>query len=831
MCNNGEKDAFTNEDGLFECSSLPINFFIGEISLGKVNNLSSDKEVHIQDIVGVDREDTSHPEVLKIATLLQSLDNDQNPNNGIKISQTRNNLFTDDVNIADFDLTELVKKDPTLRVLVSEEDVLAHLNSSTNIEDSTDRVPPVITLTGESTVTVIQNSQYTDAGATATDNIDGTVKVSSSSSVDTSKVGTYTITYTATDNAGNEASTQRTVKVIAETTTPIVSDTIAPVITIEGNSTVSVVQNSQYTDAGATAKDNVDGTVKVISSGSVDTSTLGTYTITYTATDKAGNKAIQTREVIVTLPADTTAPVITITGDNPFEITQGETFSDPGATATDDRNGTVIVTPTGTVDMDTEGSYTITYTATDEAGNEANATRTVIVKPADVVWNVSTVTEFRQALEDAAANGENDRIVLTAGTYNTTSDGLGTFTFNDNEEFNLTIESLSGTHKDVVLDGNGTQRVFNFNNTKSATLIFKAVSVTNGNSSSTGGGIYSNKNIEIEDCNISNNVTSSYAGGFYSQGTATITNSTITNNSAYRYGGGFYSSGATVTNSTIANNSSNYGGGFHSNGTATITNTTITNNSSSGYGGGFYSSGNATVTNSTIANNSSRQGGGFKSSSATVTNSTITNNSSLYDGGGFYSGNATVTNSTIANNSGSRGGGFYSSGATVTNSIFTANKATTGAIFYSYYSSYSWHISNNNFIGNKGSIYAKGIFINNIFDNNDKDITLVGESKIYNNYTDYHKIEENGLHVIKKNNLQPASVGDLYLNDDNKTLASNSPVIDKGLNPSSATYKTIIDNDNNYNKMVELLKTDMLGNKRVYNGTIDMGAVEYGSGK
>ena len=36
--------------------------------------------------------------------------------------------------------------------------------------------------------------------------------------------------------------------------------------------------------------------------------------------------------------------------------------------------------------------------------------------------------------------------------------------------------------------------------------------------------------------------------------------------------------------------------------------------------------------------------------------------------------------------------------------------------------------------------------------------------------------------------------------------------MDKGLNPSGATFKKIINNDNIYNQMVELLKTDMVEN-------------------
>ena len=78
-------------------------------------------------------------------------------------------------------------------------------------------------------------------------------------------------------------------------------DTTPPVITITGGSTTSVVQLSTYTDAGATATDAVDGAVSVTTTGSVDTNTTGSYIITYTATDAAGNAATATRTVTVTV--------------------------------------------------------------------------------------------------------------------------------------------------------------------------------------------------------------------------------------------------------------------------------------------------------------------------------------------------------------------------------------------------------------------------------------------------------------------------------------------------------------------------------------------------
>ena len=80
------------------------------------------------------------------------------------------------------------------------------------------------------------------------------------------------------------------------------NDTIAPVITITGKPSISLVVGSTYVEQGATAVDNVDGTVAVDISGEVDTSKVGDYLISYTASDKAGNTATQVRKITVEAP-------------------------------------------------------------------------------------------------------------------------------------------------------------------------------------------------------------------------------------------------------------------------------------------------------------------------------------------------------------------------------------------------------------------------------------------------------------------------------------------------------------------------------------------------
>jgi hypothetical protein len=102
--------------------------------------------------------------------------------------------------------------------------------------------------------------------------------------------------------------------------------------------------------------------------------------------------------------ADTTAPVITITEFNPVDVTWGSTYVDAGATASDDVDGSVTVTPGGSVDTSLLGAYQITYTATDATANSAQAIRTVnVILPPDA--NVSGDDGF-SPLEKYAFGGD-----------------------------------------------------------------------------------------------------------------------------------------------------------------------------------------------------------------------------------------------------------------------------------------------------------------------------------------------------------------------------------------------------------------------------------------
>lgn len=81
--------------------------------------------------------------------------------------------------------------------------------------DDNDSTAPVVTLIGESSTTVSQSSTYVDAGATAIDNQDGdlTSSIVTTSDLDTSTLGAYTVVHSVSDAAGNVGSASRQVDV------------------------------------------------------------------------------------------------------------------------------------------------------------------------------------------------------------------------------------------------------------------------------------------------------------------------------------------------------------------------------------------------------------------------------------------------------------------------------------------------------------------------------------------------------------------------------------------------------------------------------------------
>ena len=147
----------------------------------------------------------------------------------------------------------------------------------------------VIEINGDQTTLVEYKSNYEDQGAVAYKQ--GTIltflreklEVKSNGTVDTSKLGSYKIEYTA-EKDGLKATQERTV---------VVQDTTAPKITLTSNPDSYTLFTHPYEEEGYTAIDNYDGdlTDKVIREEKDGV-------VTYKVIDSHGNKAVEERKIV-----------------------------------------------------------------------------------------------------------------------------------------------------------------------------------------------------------------------------------------------------------------------------------------------------------------------------------------------------------------------------------------------------------------------------------------------------------------------------------------------------------------------------------------------------
>ncbi len=155
-----------------------------------------------------------------------------------------------------------------------------------------------------------------------------------------------------------------------------------PEITLAGESPMALEVGTAYAEPGWTAMDDFEGelTGDVVVTGTVDHTTLGAYEIRYNVSASNGDPAkekVRTVNVV-----DTTAPQITLEGDDPMSLEVGTAYVEPDYSASDNYDGDLTgdVGITGSVDHTTLGEYTLRYNVSDSSGNPAaERTRTVNV--------------------------------------------------------------------------------------------------------------------------------------------------------------------------------------------------------------------------------------------------------------------------------------------------------------------------------------------------------------------------------------------------------------------------------------------------------------------
>ena len=265
------------------------------------------------------------------------------------------------------------------RLEYSVEDAAGNKASATRVVEVVQVIyePPVLTLTGSKAMQINQGDSYKEPGYTATDKIDGnlTSKVSVSGTLDNSKPGTYSFQYKVANSNNLSASATRTVEVIQTVFDP-------PTLTLSGSQTMRINQGDRFTDPGYTATDKIDGnlTSKVTTTGTVDTNKPGTYSLQYRVVNSKNLPATATRAVeVIQVVFD--PPVLTLNGSQKMQISQGDSYAEPGYTATDKLDGNLNgkVAVTGTVDGNKPGTYTLQYRVVNSKDLSATASRAVEV--------------------------------------------------------------------------------------------------------------------------------------------------------------------------------------------------------------------------------------------------------------------------------------------------------------------------------------------------------------------------------------------------------------------------------------------------------------------
>ena len=223
---------------------------------------------------------------------------------------------------------------------------------------------PQIQLNGDQVTNVEVGEVYDELGASATiRGQDISERLNIEGAVDTEKLGTYLITYSAQDGIFTSKK-ERAVNVI---------DTQAPIITLTGENTHNVCPSQDFSEPGYETVDNYDGDL----TDAVKTE-IKNDIVEYFVTDSSGNIGRANRMIVY---EDKTPPTITLKGPDLTYTVIDKKYSEPGYIADDNCGGDITsnVEVVNNIDTSKLGRYLVTYKVKDSSGNEIQVERAVEV--------------------------------------------------------------------------------------------------------------------------------------------------------------------------------------------------------------------------------------------------------------------------------------------------------------------------------------------------------------------------------------------------------------------------------------------------------------------
>ena len=238
---------------------------------------------------------------------------------------------------------------------------------------------PEITLNGDEFVKIFKDDIYIELGATAYDEIDGdlTGSIRIIGEVNPTTIDSYKLKYEVTNSFEETSYKIRTVQVNN------------PEVTIEliGKNPHDMYVGSIYKEPGFAAIHETLGDVsdRIIVKTNLNPNIVGKYTVSYSYEDDSVSEPIIVERKVNVLDTNLT---LTLLGDNPYNMTIGDEYEEPGYTATDDVDGDlteeVIITQTKEIDNLTVGTYYLDYKITNSIGKTIQDLRTIQVLPPGV---------------------------------------------------------------------------------------------------------------------------------------------------------------------------------------------------------------------------------------------------------------------------------------------------------------------------------------------------------------------------------------------------------------------------------------------------------------